>query len=863
MNDRPETTSEAEDPVFCTATFTTSDVGVVELPTTEASATNNNNNEDDDNDWQFFVATTESSTSFDFLYSGSTTTETAAEEEPTTRATTTTPTTTATTTTPIRATSRKCIIRELATKDDEEDEEEEVVDRSLPPPVTKSMSALSLSSYYSQRLGLSSSSTQDLLPLFDDMPSQLHPAVSLGMQRVSSCYFSLGSREDSINDFDELLWSQLGGGGGESGEGYGNQHLDGSSRPSGGIVAAAAAGGQSSAGRCCVSTTTSSSSRRQQHEEEVEIDVVLYHDILMNVFAFLDVTSLARFSETCRRTNFEVFYYLQLQLQQALLPIPITSVVSVDNSSSSNNNNNNNNTNRRDDHHDDLFAVTTSSSLTRLATLDMNKAREVVQEYLNSNSTLRTMPLSYSLAYARYYLMQKNENSSKALAASAALFMTVVGAATLVSSGGGADTTMIAAGLDTLGNELPNVLFRVGFVGSLMGAARQISSSDKNDPRVAVAAAMKETAEQMAHSMKERILPASFRHHGNEDVDVGSAAEPQQEEAEEEEEGGRSESYTNNDRQASQQFRLPSLVEMRQKLQTTLGNLTTTTATKNEEEAGKSMILPNPYDHLPAHREAMAVKEEDAENGSSDDDKQNERELNSKDGNSITASTSSSSSSSSPDRTMPSGCVGAYVKAIHTSSHHLRNLVKETRKTKFQNLSSEDQRQLSLEFLNACTSNESLDLVKDLVYTYDVDGFFPNADNSEISCALHTAAFHGAEKIVDFLCGNVDERNSRNDGGLCDVNIRDNNGWTAVHFAAGTNAVQVVRVLMKHGAILDVEAHNGYSPLQWAVRLSQEEVASELTDLLAAKATTDHGKWIPGQPLSSIANRFLSLIPSH
>ena len=214
---------------------------------------------------------------------------------------------------------------------------------------------------------------------------------------------------------------------------------------------------------------------------------------------------------------------------------------------------------------------------------------------------------------------------------------------------------------------------------------------------------------------------------------------------------------------------------------------------------------------------------------------------------------------------MPSGCVGAYVKAIHAALRHVTNLVKESRKARFQNLSAENQRQLSLEFMTACTSNESLDLVKDLVHSLDVDGFFStNVDGSEISCALHAAAFHGADQIVDFLCGGVDERGDcRRDGGLCDVNIRDSNGWTALHFAAGTNAVQVVRVLVKHGAMLDVEAHNGYSPLQWAVRLSQEEVASELTDLLAAKATTDHGKWIPGQPLSSIANRFLSLIPSH
>lgn len=39
----------------------------------------------------------------------------------------------------------------------------------------------------------------------------------------------------------------------------------------------------------------------------------------MNVFSFLDAHSLASFSETARRPNFECFYFLELQLQRALL----------------------------------------------------------------------------------------------------------------------------------------------------------------------------------------------------------------------------------------------------------------------------------------------------------------------------------------------------------------------------------------------------------------------------------------------------------------------------------------------------------------------------------------------------------------
>lgn len=45
----------------------------------------------------------------------------------------------------------------------------------------------------------------------------------------------------------------------------------------------------------------------------------LYHDILMNVFTYLDARSLASFSETGKRPNFECFYFLELQLQRGLL----------------------------------------------------------------------------------------------------------------------------------------------------------------------------------------------------------------------------------------------------------------------------------------------------------------------------------------------------------------------------------------------------------------------------------------------------------------------------------------------------------------------------------------------------------------
>jgi ankyrin repeat protein len=149
-----------------------------------------------------------------------------------------------------------------------------------------------------------------------------------------------------------------------------------------------------------------------------------------------------------------------------------------------------------------------------------------------------------------------------------------------------------------------------------------------------------------------------------------------------------------------------------------------------------------------------------------------------------------------------------------------------------------------------------------MISVMDVNRFYIGNDGTE-TCALHTAAFNGADNVVEFLCAGIDLRDSRLDGGLCDVNAKDINGWTALHFAAGANSVAAVRVLAHHGAILNVEAHNGYAPLAWSVRLSNEGVAEELRELMSRLGTDQSGTWMYSKPLASIANHLFSLIPSH
>ena len=97
-----------------------------------------------------------------------------------------------------------------------------------------------------------------------------------GMRRVSSCYFSICSNISS----DENV----------------NSNVDVSSR-------------------VCDSPFTTD----DQLTAAGTTSDFLYHDVLMNVFTYLDAASLAAFSETGKRPNFECFYFLELQLQRGLL----------------------------------------------------------------------------------------------------------------------------------------------------------------------------------------------------------------------------------------------------------------------------------------------------------------------------------------------------------------------------------------------------------------------------------------------------------------------------------------------------------------------------------------------------------------
>ena len=629
-----------------------------------------------------------------------------------------------------------------------------------------------------------------------EMPPQLHPACSAGVRRVSSCYFSLAS-ENANQSMTDLL-----------------------------------------------SLTGDNTSNNENNTEGKKNDPIhdsvdfFYHDILMQVFTFLDPNSLLSFSETARRPNFEVFYFLQLQLQQALLLDENSEKSDVDN-----------NTNRMPE----TVGNYSASVVSRVARLDMGKAREIVEEYQESNSTLRTMPLSYSLAYVRHYLLrngfhnmfsndsnsddsndhnptadpESSKMASSQTLASAAIFVTFMGAASIVSSSD-APIAMMTDRLAT--SELPNVLFRVGFVGSLM---RAMSETERGT-------AMREKAEQMARSMQAMpaaLMPARRYHVQQTQPSTTEQNESNQVDNQE----SQSESQKTN-------FVLPTLYEMRHMLQEMMHR-----NNASERRETRQPLLFDPYAHMSSQKDTDDVtREEDHQeknSGHGDEDLRAKR-LN-EDFVPI----------SSTDRKMPSGCVGAYSRSIHKATKYVASETNAKRKSLFESLSAEEQRLRSLEFLRVCSSDATLDQVKEMISVVDVNRFYVGNDGNE-TCALHTAAFRGADKVVEFLCSGIDLQDPRLDGGLCDVNARDNNGWTALHFAAGANSFEAIRVLAHHGADLNVEANNGYTPVQWAHRLSNEPLAEELRKLVSEVGTDHGGASMFSKPLASIANHFFSLIPS-
>ncbi|GKY98729.1 hypothetical protein MPSEU_000829200 [Mayamaea pseudoterrestris] len=602
----------------------------------------------------------------------------------------------------------------------------------------------------------------------------LLPAIEHELRRVSSCYFSIQSEQDaqSINSSqgDDIFSS--------TNDLLSLWLLDDDQDDT--TIASAAAGS-------CMEAAATNHGASHAEMSTSTCPILRQDDVLSHVVTFLDLKSMAAFSETARKPNATCYRHLQLQLERAV---------------------NNQNHGRRDE----------TAVITRLAQLDRHQAEAMLKQYSDrhvSNQNLTGSSSQNSLShrvqsFLKEHHMMESAPDPRNLAKAALLMAVLGGAAAAALTGAEASEALVYLEQHA---EFSHVLLKLGFVGSLMGAAKTMHTNH---------ATVTENATAASDGHAESLLNAPDAPNG-ERVDM-----------------------------SSQQHATNSLAMGVQELRRVL-----------MERSPLFRRMQAAYEHV--HQIEMKTNTLHNDGGGVAP-------------NAITLSCDESV-------TCVSGCFGSYVRTIRQAQTQVCSMIKDQRKARFDCLTPEEQEQLTRTFLDACRSDETFHVVKDLVQSLDVDGFYLGSDGSE-TCALHAAAFYGSTQVLNFLCRGISEDDSIKltttgssveafnatpvvasqeadtddegaDGGLCNVSRKDKNGWTAAHFCAGSNAVPALAVLDHYGAPLNVEAGNGYTPLQWAIRLQNEQIAEELR----RRTGNDGNNWMSGQPLTAIANRFFAMMP--
>jgi ankyrin repeat protein len=499
---------------------------------------------------------------------------------------------------------------------------------------------------------------------------------------------------------------------------------------------------------------------------------------MMNVMSYLSLQDLSSYSQTAKRPNTDCCDYLQLQLELALFP-----------SNSQN--------------HDGINRATTSeiSLLIRLASLDFATAEELVDQYrmFVNNTTAQSEASS-----TKYNNIQKNNpflrlqqklhdtwNSDAVVAATTTTMIGLTGmiGATAAAASSCASTYGTAADCTTtFGTACACVSFAAAAVASrYYTGISSTSSTNSNSNNSSSPPSL--LLDFIAQKLQALLMTV-----------------PQHDEGE----GLLPISIANQLRYLRQRYQQDNLTSTND---TSTNTVTTNTTINNS--TGSTIFL---------------------------DDKVRKRK--------------------------PVGCVGMYNKVLKRAQEFITSFILNKRRTIFSNLTEEEQKRATAAFIDSCASDDEIESLKSLVRNcgVDVNGFFAGSENdnndqveapaataqSTTTCALHAAAYHGSTAIVKFLCRGVsnkmygkttesgtyqddDEENiDHDDGGLCDVNIVDSNGWSALHFAVGCysdTGRDVVRILAKYGCNLYHEANNGYTPYHWAQRLSNRAVADELKRL--------------------------------
>ena len=64
-----------------------------------------------------------------------------------------------------------------------------------------------------------------------------------------------------------------------------------------------------------------------------------------------------------------------------------------------------------------------------------------------------------------------------------------------------------------------------------------------------------------------------------------------------------------------------------------------------------------------------------------------------------------------------------------------------------------------------------------------------------------------------------------------DVNIQNNQGWSALHYASWHNHVEIMDILLKLGANIDIQDKTGWTPLMDAIFKSNMDATKKLIKL--------------------------------
>jgi ankyrin repeat protein len=146
------------------------------------------------------------------------------------------------------------------------------------------------------------------------------------------------------------------------------------------------------------------------------------------------------------------------------------------------------------------------------------------------------------------------------------------------------------------------------------------------------------------------------------------------------------------------------------------------------------------------------------------------------------------------------------------------------------------------------------DLVREGTCT-QVDNFLRNKSNidpDDLANALSIGAFRGDCAIVQLLL----------DFGA-DPNARPSGHWPAIYCAIEQQALNMVRLLAKHGADVNLPIENGFTPLHLAVDIEGdsawqrgESASAELTALMLALGANPRTTDSSGNTPLNIAERY-------